>query len=172
MKSIQGILVALFLASVFTSAPAAQPGFDGESKHKDSKYEGKQKEDKYKNRDEKHSADKTSGKRADRFQEDDRLIVRRYYEQNPSRLPPGLAKRGGNLPPGLAKRGGSLPPGLAKNDVVPAELNAQLLPLPHELEIRLPPPPHEVIRRILGRDLVLIHKHNRKVLDILHDALP
>jgi hypothetical protein len=29
-----------------------------------------------------------------------------------------------------------------------------------------------VIRRIIGRDIVMIHEHNRKVLDVMKDALP
>lgn len=119
-----------------------------------------------------HKSEGKSAKRGDRFDDDHRLTVRRYYEQNPSSLPPGLAKRGGNLPPGLAKRGGSLPPGLSKGEPLPKESVALLLPLPRDLEALLPPPPHEVIRRIIGRDLVMIHKETHKVLDILHDALP
>lgn len=119
-----------------------------------------------------HKSDSKPVERGDRFDDNHRLTVRRYYEQNPSSLPPGLAKRGGNLPPGLAKRGGNLPPGLSKGEPLPKEYEAHLLPLPRELEILLPPPPHEVIRRIIGHDLVLIHKETHKVLDILHDALP
>ena len=119
-----------------------------------------------------HQSSGKSKARGDVFRDEDRSIVRGYYQQNPSSLPPGLARRGGNLPPGLAKRGGALPPGLAKNEVLPHELEPHLLPLPRELEIRLPPPPHEVIRRIIGRDLVLIHKRTHMVLDVLHDALP
>lgn len=59
--------------------------------------------------------------------------------------------------------------------MIAPELDVYLLPLPRDLELLpppLPPPPHEVIRRILGRDLVLIDKHTRQVLDVLHDALP
>ena len=52
------------------------------------------------------------------------------------------------------------------------EHQTHLLPLPRDLERLLPPPPHEVIRRIIGRDIVLIHKTNNKVLDVLKDALP
>ena len=106
------------------------------------------------------------------FIDDDRIVVREYYNRNPSHLPPGLAKRGGSLPPGLAKRGGALPPGLSKGQVVDRGAEAHLLPLPRELELRLPPPPHEVIRRIIGRDIVLIHERNKQVLDVLRDALP
>jgi hypothetical protein len=119
-----------------------------------------------------HQTSRKSKARGDVFRDEDRSVVRSYYRQNPSGLPPGLARRGSNLPSGLAKRGGALPPGLAKNEVLPRELEPHLLPLPRELEIRLPPPPHEVIRRIIGRDLVLIHKQTHKVLDVLHDALP
>jgi hypothetical protein len=116
--------------------------------------------------------EKKTRERGGKFRREDRVTVRDFYSHNPSALPPGLAKRGGKLPPGLAKRGGDLPPGLARGQVITPEIEVHLLPLPHELEIRLPPPPHEVIRRIIGRDIVLIHERNRKVLDVMRDALP
>jgi len=106
------------------------------------------------------------------FVSEDRVVVRDFYAQNPSSLPPGLAKRGGNLPPGLAKRGGNLPPGLSKGQVLTVDDYRHLSPLPRELELRLPPPPHEVVRRIIGRDIVLVHEHTRKILDVMRDALP
>lgn len=121
---------------------------------------------------ERHKPSKSKKHREARFRQDEHAIVRDFYTHNPSRLPPGLAKRGGQLPPGLAKRGANLPPGLAKGEVVAPDIEVHLLPLPRELELRLPPPPHEVIRRIVGRDLILLDKHTRKVLDVLHDALP
>jgi len=108
----------------------------------------------------------------DRFIDDDRVRIGDFYRQHPSSLPPGLAKRNGNLPPGLAKRGGNLPPGLSRGQTVSREYHQHLLPLPKDLEKLLPPPPHDVIRRIIGRDIVLIHKTNMKVLDVLKDALP
>ena len=107
-----------------------------------------------------------------RFIDDDRAVVHNFYTQNPSSLPHGLAKRGGNLPPGLAKRDGNLPPGLSRGQVVTPEYHEHLLPLPTKLEIQLPPPPHEVIRRILGHDIVMINKQTNKVLDVMRDALP
>lgn len=124
------------------------------------------------NKAQKEKGAKKSKKRGDKFRREDRVIVRDFYSHNPSALPPGLAKRGGNLPPGLAKREGNLPPGLARGQVITPEIEVHLQPLPHELEIKLPPPPHEVIRRIIGRDIVLIHERNRKVLDVMRDALP
>lgn len=116
--------------------------------------------------------EKRQKERGSRFYRADRVTVRDFYSHNPSALPPGLAKRDGRLPPGLAKRGGNLPPGLARGQVITPDIEVHLLPLPRELEIKLPPPPHEVIRRIIGRDIVLIHERNRKVLDVMRDALP
>jgi hypothetical protein len=69
-------------------------------------------------------------------------------------------------------RGGTLPPGLARGQKVTHEYDELLAPLPTALEIRLPPPPHEVVRRILGHDILMIDTQTRKVLDVLHDALP
>lgn len=153
---VTALLSLSFAASVQADPPWAR---DGGGKH--------DKQDRY------ESGDR-HGKAAmrDHFVDDDRAMVRDFYVRNPSSLPPGLAKRGGNLPPGLAKRGGNLPPGLSRGQVVTPEYNAVMLPLPPALEIRLPPPPHEVIRRIIGHDIVMINKQTNKVLDILHDALP
>lgn len=148
-----------FMASVQADPPWARDGGDNHDK-----------QDRY----EKHAKYDKRGKaeRRDHFIDDDRGVVRNFYTQNPSSLPPGLAKRGGNLPPGLAKRGGNLPPGLSRGQEVTSEYDEHLLPLPKELEIRLPPPPHEVIRRILGHDIVMIDKQTKKVLDVMRDALP
>ena len=68
------------------------------------------------------------------FSSRDRDLIRDYYRDQYSNLPPGLAKRGGNLPPGLHKhleRDGTLPPGLQK----------RVQPFPYELESRLSPLP-------------------------------
>ena len=68
----------------------------------------------------------------------DRDIIREYYHNNYSSLPPGLAKRNGNLPPGLQKhleRDGTSPPGLQKRlTPFPEDLlnvNYQVLPHPY-----------------------------------------
>lgn len=140
-------VVLMAFAGVMMTAQAAPPWAEGNNEQK-----GKGAS---------HSSEKKHSGRGDVFRDEHRSVVRDYYERNPSSLPPGLAKRGGNLPPGLAK-----------GAVLPRDLEPHLLPLPRELELRLPPPPHEVIRRIIGRDLVLIHEQTHKVLDILHDALP
>ncbi len=159
------VLAFLFLSLLATSVQADPPwARDGEHRDKDKQYSSARDADR-----------QVKGKKSvkhDRFQDQDRVTVRDFYTKNPSRLPPGLAKRGGNLPPGLAKRGGNLPPGLSRGQVLMPEHEAHLLPLPKDLERLLPPLPHEVIRRIIGRDIVLVDKLNHKVVDVLKDALP
>jgi hypothetical protein len=77
------------------------------------------------------------------FGERDPEIIRTYFSEQGSGLPPGLAKRGGDLPPGLQKqlrRNGQLPPGLQK----------KLVPFPVELERRLPVLPRNYVRVFIG----------------------
>jgi hypothetical protein len=86
-----------------------------------------------------------------RFSSHDREIIRDYFLQNTSNLPPGLAKRGGNLPPGLEKQlreRGTLPPGLEK----------RLQPFPVELSRRLPPPPNGYSRVMLGTRVLILNR--------------
>jgi len=154
---------AVFLLFGLTTSAQAD-SHRGHDRGDEERREGYEKHEKHEKRN-KHEA-------RSHFIDEDRSVVHGYYKQNPSSLPPGLAKRGGDLPPGLAKRGGNLPPGLSPGQVATPEHHAQMLPLPPKLELLLPPPPHEVIRRILGHDIVLVHKQTNKVLDVLHDALP
>jgi hypothetical protein len=87
------------------------------------------------------------------FSVHDQEIIRSYFREYPSDLPPGLAKRGGNLPPGLEKqlrRNGSLPPGLQK----------RLQPCPIGLEHRLPPLPEGYSRKMLGTQLLILDSMN------------
>src|SRR5690242_4769925 len=98
------------------------------------------------------------------FSSRDRDIVRDYYHDNYSSLPPGLAKRGGNLPPGLQKhldRNGTLPPGLQK----------RIQPFPTELERRLPPLPDGYNRVTLGVDILILDRRTQRIMDIVHDIL-
>ena len=94
----------------------------------------------------------------------DREIIRDYYHDQYSNLPPGLAKRGGNLPPGLQKhleRDGTLPPGLQK----------RVQPFPVELERRLPPLPVGYRRVTLGVDILILDRRTQRIMDIVHDIL-
>jgi len=162
------IVVALLSLGFMTSVQADPPwARDRDRDYHDSDYRDSDHHEKHARHDK-----RDKGERRDHFVDDDRAVVHDFYAQNPHRLPPGLAKRGGHLPPGLAKREGELPPGLSRGDAVTPQHEAVLLPLPTELEVKLPPPPHEVIRRILGHDIVMIDKQNKKVLDVMRDALP
>ncbi|HEX6467250.1 MAG TPA: hypothetical protein VFZ99_08095 [Terriglobales bacterium] len=98
------------------------------------------------------------------FSTHDRDIIRDYYSDRFSNLPPGLAKRNGDLPPGLQKhleRGGSLPPGLQK----------RLTPFPEELDARLPRLPSIYRRATIGVDVVILDRRTARIVDIMHDIL-
>jgi hypothetical protein len=98
------------------------------------------------------------------FSARDRDIIRDYYHDQYSNLPPGLAKRGGNLPPGLQKhleRDGTLPPGLQK----------RVQPFPAELERRLPRLPDTYTRVTLGVDILILDRRTQRIMDIVHDIL-
>lgn len=94
----------------------------------------------------------------------DREIIRDFYRDQYSNLPPGLAKRGGNLPPGLQKhleRDGTLPPGLQK----------RVAPFPAELEARLPRLPGSYRRVILGQIAIILDRRTQRIMDIIQDVL-
>jgi len=89
------------------------------------------------------------------FSDRDRALIAEHYRvTKPKKTPPGLAKRE-QLPPGLAKRD-SLPPGLQGRS------------LPRELESRLAALPAGYVRVVIGRDVVLMNRDTRVVLDILY----
>jgi hypothetical protein len=96
------------------------------------------------------------------FRPGDRDIIRGFFRDRYSNLPPGLAKRHGNLPPGLQKhleRDGTLPPGLQK----------RLDSFPPELEARLPRLPDIYRRGTIGSDAVIIDRRTQRIMDIIHD---
>ena len=98
------------------------------------------------------------------FKVHDRDLIRDYYRDRNSNLPPGLAKRNGNLPPGLQKhldRDGTLPPGLQK----------RVQPFPVDLERRLPRLPNTYRRVTLGVDILILDRRTQRIVDIVHDVL-
>jgi len=98
------------------------------------------------------------------FSTRDRELIRGYYHDRYSNLPPGLAKRGGNLPPGLQKhleRDGTLPPGLQK----------RVEPFPEDLEVRLPRLPDSYRRVVLGVDIMILDRRTQRIVDIVRDIL-
>src|SRR5262245_40722967 len=94
----------------------------------------------------------------------DREIIRDYFRNQQSNLPPGLAKRGGNLPPGLQKhleRDGTLPPGLQK----------RITPFPVDLDGRLPRLPTTYRRVLLGQIAIILDRRTQRIMDIIQDVL-
>src|ERR1051325_2032363 len=104
--------------------------------------------------------DRDAGDRAGRsgpvFDERHRVIIRDYFHNNYSNLPPGLAKRGGNLPPGLQKqleRNGTLPPGLQK----------RVQPFPPDLRERLPRLPAGYDYGVIGPDAIILDSRTQRI---------
>jgi hypothetical protein len=98
------------------------------------------------------------------FSSRDRDIIRDYFRDRNSNLPPGLAKRGGNLPPGLEKH-------LQKNGTLPPGLQKRLTPFPRDLEIRLPRLPDIYRRGTIGDSVVIVDRRTQRVIDVINDIL-
>ena len=110
----------------------------------------------------KHQQQKDSGRIVFTLQDQD--VIRGYYHDRYSNLPPGLAKRGGNLPPGLQKhleRDGQLPPGLQK----------RVEPFPDELERRLPRLPNQYSHVTLSVNILILDRRTQRIMDIVRDVL-
>ncbi len=91
-----------------------------------------------------------------------REIIRDFFRNRQSNLPPGLAKRGDNLPPGLQKqlkRNGTLPPGLQK----------RLEPVPQDLQKSLPPLATGLSWGTIGQDVVIVDNRTHRIIDIIRD---
>ena len=94
------------------------------------------------------------------FSHRDRTLIEDYYRN---------ASPAKKAPPGLARRE-ALPPGLSRHGTLPPGLQGRLLP--RELESRLTVLPAAYVRLVIGRDVVLIERDTRRVLDILYAAIP
>jgi hypothetical protein len=93
------------------------------------------------------------------FTDDDRRLIREYYEPRYQKLPPGLAKKGW-IPPGHAWR-------VRQNQPVSEE--AYWRYLPYDLDRRLSRLPPEYVRVIVGTDVAIMNVRTRVVVDILED---
>jgi hypothetical protein len=94
------------------------------------------------------------------FSSRDRDLIGDYYRN---------ARPAKKTPPGLARRE-TPPPGLARHGKLPPGLQGRLLP--RELESRLTVLPSAYVRLVVGRDVVLIERDTRRVLDILYGVIP
>lgn len=146
MQTVHVGIIALALAITATSSDALAG--NGKGKPSRNKHSGAQIE---------VEVDINFGKSV--FTDKERRIVREYFHDHHSNLPPGLAKKG-SLPPGLQKqlrKTGHLPPGLEKRR------------MPSDLEARLPAyyGPHE--RHVVGNDLILLDPKTGVILDVMQE---
>jgi len=154
------ILCVLAICAGLAPIPGAGQGQSGKGKDK----QNVEREDEDRDRD-----DRQANRGHDRhgpivFTPRDRDIIRNYFRNRYSNLPPGLAKRGGNLPPGLQRqleRNGTLPPGLQK----------RLTPFPADLTHRLTPLPSIYQRGSIGTDVLIVDTRTQRIIDIVRDIL-
>lgn len=95
-----------------------------------------------------------------RFSDGDRTTLRNYFRDPAHRRAAVL---------GLAPHE-RLPAGLARRDVLPANVRGHTLP--YELDNRLTVLPAGYVRLAVGRDVVLMHRDSRIVLDIASRVIP
>ena len=98
------------------------------------------------------------------FTKEERVLVKNWFRDNRSGLPPGLAKRD-RLPPGLEKQlreRGTLPPGLQK----------KMQPLPPTLEKHMRLLPTGLRRVVVAGHAILLEEKTAKIYDIIRNVIP
>lgn len=95
-----------------------------------------------------------------RISDSDRTILRDYF-RNPAHRGPAVL--------GLSMHE-RLPARLARRDVLPGNVRGHTLP--YELDNRLTALPAGYVRLAVGRDVVLLHRDSRIVLDIATRVIP
>jgi len=93
-----------------------------------------------------------------RLSDADRSLLRDYFRDPAHRGALGLATRE------------HLPSGLARRDVLPGGVRGHTLP--YEIDSRLTALPAGYVRIAVGRDVVLMHRDSRIVLDIAPRVIP
>jgi hypothetical protein len=107
----------------------------------------------------KQNTDKPSTAPRAEIGQKDRDAIGRYFKDNTTGLPPGLAKRGDDLPPGLEKQ-------LQKNGTLPPGLEKKLEPVPAPLERQLTRLPDGYSRRVLGQHLIVVNDKTKQIGDV------
>jgi hypothetical protein len=98
------------------------------------------------------------------FAEQEQALVKNWFRDNRSGLPPGLAKRD-RLPPGLERqlqKRGKLPPGLEK----------KLQPLPPELERQMRKLPTGYRRVAIAGHVILMNEKTATIYDMVRNVIP
>ncbi len=97
------------------------------------------------------------------FTKEEVTVVRNYFRDNKSGLPPGLARRE-KLPPGLErqlKQRGKLPPGLQK----------KLHPMPPELEKKMRVLPTGYRRVVVAGNVIMMNEKTAVIYDIIRNVI-
>jgi hypothetical protein len=97
------------------------------------------------------------------FSQEEITLVRSYFHDNRSGLPPGLAKRE-KLPPGLERQlrqNGTLPPGLQK----------KVHPLPLELERQMRRLPTGYRRVVIAGNVIMMNEKTAVIYDIVRNVI-
>ncbi len=97
------------------------------------------------------------------FSKEEITVVRNYFRENRSGLPPGLAKRE-KLPPGLERQlrqRGKLPPGLQK----------KLQPMPPELEKRMRVLPTGYRRVVIAGNVIMMNEKTAVIYDVIRNVI-
>jgi hypothetical protein len=90
-------------------------------------------------------------------------IIKTWFRDNRSGLPPGLAKKE-KLPPGLEKQ-------LQKNGQLPPGLQKKIQPLPVSLERRLRVLPTGYRRVVIAGNVILMNEKTAVIYDIIRGVI-
>lgn len=97
------------------------------------------------------------------FTREEITLVKDYFRDNRSGLPPGLAKRE-TLPPGLERQ-------LRKNGKLPPGLQKKVQHFPPELERRLRVLPTGYRRAVIAGNIVMMNEKTAVVYDIVRNVI-
>lgn len=98
------------------------------------------------------------------FTQEEVTLVKDYFRDNLSGLPPGLAKRE-KLPPGLERQ-------LQKNGTLPPGLQKKVQPLPVELERQMRRLPTGYRRVVIAGNVIMMNEKTAAIYDIVRNAIP
>ncbi len=97
------------------------------------------------------------------FRTEEISIIRNYFRDNRSGLPPGLAKRE-KLPPGLERQ-------LRKNGTLPPGLQKKVQPFPYDLERRLRRLPTGYRRVVIAGNVIMMNEKTAVIYDIVRNVI-
>jgi len=97
------------------------------------------------------------------FTKEEVTLVKNYFRDNRSGLPPGLAKRE-KLPPGLERQ-------LQKNGTLPPGLQKKIQPLPTELEKQMRLLPTGYRRVVIAGNMIMMNEKTAQIYDVVRNVI-